>query len=116
MTGDRPSNNVRWAGGAREDLLQIVAWIAKESPREARRVLRRLEERAARLETLSARGRTVPELSRLGVTAFRELVVDPWRLIYRIDESASEIWVVALLDGRRDLDDVLFQRLVRRRT
>lgn len=114
MTSERPACALRWTRSAREDLLQIVTWVAKDSPRDAREVLRRLEERATRLEIFPARGRTVPELSRIGVTSFRELVVDPWRLVYRIDEPNATVWVVAVLDGRRDLDDVLFQRLIRR--
>ena len=40
-----------------------------------------------------------------------ELLIKPWRLIYRIDPKT--VWVLALLDGRRQLDDLLLERFLR---
>jgi plasmid stabilization system protein ParE len=45
------------------------------------------------------------------VPSYRELVEAPWRLIYRAE--AERVIVIALLDGRRDLADVLLERLLR---
>jgi len=53
----------------------------------------------------------VPELAAVGVHTYRELVVSPWRLVYRI--SAKTVYVLAVLDGRRNIEDVLLDRLVR---
>ena len=35
----------------------------------------------------------------------------PWRMIYAIRER--EVWIMAVVDGRRDLADLLFERLAR---
>jgi toxin ParE1/3/4 len=42
---------------------------------------------------------------------WRELVVRPYRLVYRVGSDA--VVVLAVFDGRRDLEDVLLDRLVR---
>jgi hypothetical protein len=42
---------------------------------------------------------------------WRELVVRPYRLIYRV--GSKDVVVLALFDSRRDLEDVLLERLVR---
>ena len=102
---------MRWAEVAVRDLEEIVAYIALDSPADAERVLDRLEQRAATLESSPARGRVVPELARFGMRTWRELLVKPYRLFYRLE--GDTVTVLALFDGRRDLEDLLLERLVR---
>jgi addiction module RelE/StbE family toxin len=104
-------HRVVWAEVARGDLEGIVSYLANESPQMALQVLDRLERRAATLATMAKRGRVVPELGRLHVREYRELIVAPYRLVYRATES--EVVVLAVLDARRNLEDVLLDRLIR---
>lgn len=100
-----------WTEAATRDMEEIVGYIAIESAVNARRLLARLRQRAAALETLPARGRVVPELALLGIVTWRELIVKPYRIVYRIEGRAVQ--VIAVFDGRRDLDDVLLDRMFR---
>jgi plasmid stabilization system protein ParE len=102
---------VQWAEIAIRDLEEIVAFIALDSPTNAERVLERIERRASTLESTPERGRVVPELAREGMRNWREFVVKPYRLIYRIE--GDTVTVLSLFDGRRDLEDLLLERLVR---
>jgi toxin ParE1/3/4 len=54
----------------------------------------------------------VLELAELQIRDWRELVVKPYRIVYRIRQG--EVLVAAVLDARRDLQDLLLERLVRR--
>jgi toxin ParE1/3/4 len=102
---------VLWSRSARRDLDGIVLYLAERSPQAALSALDRLEARAKTLVTLADRGRVVPELGRLHVTDYRELVVPPHRIVYRVDGSL--VLVLAVLDARRSLEDILLDRLVR---
>jgi plasmid stabilization system protein ParE len=102
---------VVWTEAAATDLAGIVAFVAEDSPSNARRLLSRLRTRAESLERDPRRGRVVPELASSGVRAWRELVVRPYRIVYRIRDDA--VLVAAVLDGRRDLEDLLLDRLTR---
>jgi len=104
---------VIWARAASEDLADLVAFIAADSPINARRLLQRLRDKASALDVAPERGRIVPELGKFGIRAFREIIVRPYRLVYRLAEG--RVSVVAVFDGRRDLEDVLLERLVRDR-
>jgi len=42
---------------------------------------------------------------------FREVHVGPYRIIYEM--GGRVVWVLAVLDGRRDIQDVLARRLLR---
>jgi plasmid stabilization system protein ParE len=102
---------VEWAEVAARDLAELLAFIAVDSAPDAERVLQRIERRAAALESSPRRGRVVPELARFGVRTWRELVVRPYRMIYRIE--GDTVIVLAVFDGRRDLEDLLLERLTR---
>ena len=105
------SHRVLWTAAARHDLEDIVRFIAVESMEDALRVLDRIERRCRTLDKLADRGRVVPELSAVGVFAYREIIERPWRIVYRID--AGRTFVMAVLDARRNLAMLLLERLAR---
>ena len=102
---------VLWTRTARDDLDAILTYIATNSIENAVLVLDRLQGRADSLTTSAERGRLVPELRSIGVHQYRELIDHPWRLVYRI--AADSVIVLAVLDGRRDLETLLLDRLLR---
>ncbi|MDP3157926.1 MAG: type II toxin-antitoxin system RelE/ParE family toxin [Archangium sp.] len=100
--------SVRWAAVARDDLERIVSYVALSSVKNALAAADRLEKLAESLHTLPHRGRVVPELERHGIREWRQVTEAPWRLIYRVDK----VEIVALVDARRSLEDLLFERLM----
>jgi len=106
-----PSFQVNWARTAVIDLEAIVEYIADDDITTALSVLKKLERTAEGLEKMPLRGRIVPEIAIYGIQIYRELISSPWRIIYRI--SGKSVNVVSVLDGRRNLEDILFDRLVR---
>lgn len=102
---------IEWADAARDDLRAIVFHIAKDNPQAAFAVAERVELRASALAMLNTRGRVVPELRRLGEVRFRELIEEPWRVIYLV--KAQSVHIVAIVDGRRDLREWLREQAAR---
>ena len=102
---------ILWAAAAETDLLGIVEYIAHDNPRAALKVLGKIKTGTARLDHSPRRGRIVPELLKHGISRYREIVIKPWRVFYRIEEK--EVYVVSVIDGRRNVEDVLLERLLR---
>ena len=101
---------VKWTAQAERDLEEILLHIAEKSPDNALHVLADIRQKAFDLKSLPERGRYLPELKSLGNKSYRELICRPWRIIYRI--SQKQVVVVAVLDARRDLEDLLFEKLI----
>jgi plasmid stabilization system protein ParE len=78
--------HVVWSERARDALDEAVAYVAENAADIARRILQTVLDAAASLDILSSRGRIVSELNDI---AFRELLVDPFRL-------TSTLWHLAL--------------------
>lgn len=102
---------VEWTETAAADLGEIIDHLALDNPGLALQVLREFRQRARTLESLPLRGRTVPELQAKGVTLYRELIRNPWRIIYRVTDA--EVYVVTVCDSRRNLEDLLLDRFLR---
>ena len=102
---------VQFSEAAVRDLEAFSEYVGLRSPKAAKDLVRKLRRRGRSLFFNPLRGRTVPELLDLGITAFRELIEPPHRIIYRIVEK--EVLIVGVFDGRRDLEDLLLERLIR---
>ncbi len=102
-------HRVRWTPEAVSDVEAIVDWF--NDPVNAGKVIAQLTDKADALAMFPARGRTVPELQRIGVTQYFEVQARPWRMLYAI--RGHDVWIMAVVDGRRRLEDLLFERLVR---
>jgi plasmid stabilization system protein ParE len=89
---------VVWTDQAQRMLDTAVAYVAQDSQPAAQRLLIQALDTAASLDTLSERGRVVPELNQPTV---RELFVQRYRLIYEVTPAAVQI--LAFVHGARDL-------------
>ena len=95
---------------AENDLVKIIEYIANDNPANAIKVLNRLRKKAANLHYSPKRGRIIPELQEYGIYQYRELIVAPWRLIYRAQED--KVYVLAVLDSRQNIEDILLKRIL----
>ena len=103
---------IEWAPIALGDLDEILEHIAaRDSVDAAVHVYEKLRDRIERLMSRPQRCRIPPELRKLGVTEYRELVVAPYGVFFRI--RGKTVGIVGVLDRRRDLEELLLQRVLR---
>ncbi len=97
---------------AERDLEDLYRYIASSDSRaNADRVLDRLLGAAESLASNPERGSHPRELRSVGITEFRQVFFKPYRVIYRVIEKRVVVYLVA--DGRRDMQELLSQRLLR---
>lgn len=101
---------VIWASAAENDLARIIEYLAVDSPASALKVLDKLKKKAANLHHSPKRGRIIPELQEYGIYQFRELIIAPWRLTYRV--QMNEVYVLAVIDYRQNIEDILLRRIL----
>ncbi|MBF0106833.1 MAG: type II toxin-antitoxin system RelE/ParE family toxin [Deltaproteobacteria bacterium] len=102
---------ILWTKPAQGDLEDVMSYIENDRPKTAVKLLEKIRLRAAALKKNPQRGRKLPELLHLPGIRFKELVITPWRLVYQI--VCGEVHILAFLDSRRDLEDLLYERLTR---
>ena len=97
---------------AEEDILDIYNYVLiNDSEEKAEYLLKRIEETCLSLKKFPNRGHVPPELERVGVYNYKEIHAKPYRIIYEVTESI--VYIHCVLDGRRPLQSLLENRLLR---
>ncbi|MCF8142612.1 MAG: type II toxin-antitoxin system RelE/ParE family toxin [Deltaproteobacteria bacterium] len=99
-----------WARRAEDNLREIVDYITADSTANALTISTKIKEEASSLYTMPEGCRIVPELKDHGILHYRELIVSPWRVMFRIE--GMKVYVLSVLDGRRNIEDILLSRLI----
>lgn len=102
---------VIWSRTAELDLESIIDYIAEDSPLTAIKILHKIKQKSDQLYSYPTRGRIVPELKEFNILQYREIIIDPWRVIYKI--TSDTVIVLSVIDARRNVEDVLLDRLIK---
>ncbi len=102
---------VIWASVANADLVEIIQYIRTDNPLAAADNLIKIKNKVSDLTLFPQKGRIAPELKQQGILQYRELIIPPWRVIYRVSER--HVYVVSVIDARRNIEDILLDRLTR---
>ncbi len=101
---------VQWTSNAKEDLLNIVDYIKQDSVESARKVYKLIKDKAHSSNFFPFRGRVVPELQKQGITIYRELIENPWRIMYKVESET--VYIMAIFDSRQNVEELLLQKLL----
>lgn len=97
---------------AEDDLLELYKYIYfNDCEENADKIYSKLEEKILSLQEFPNRGHIPPELELLGLEDFLEINYKPYRIIYQIIKEI--VFVHCILDGRRDIQKLLQERLIR---
>lgn len=111
MASKPPRHEVLLTRGAEQDLEALHEYISDfDSPANANQVLDRLMEVVDGLALFPGRGSYPKELVALGIKDYRQMVLKPYRVIYRV--LGSQVVIYLIVDGRRDMQSLLARRLL----
>jgi len=103
--------DVIWTKNAEFDLENIIEYIKLDSINIAKNIFFEIKEECQKLYYFPERKRIVPELQQIGITKYRELIYKRWRIIFKIKED--KVFVLLIVDSSRNIEDILFQRLLK---
>ena len=92
-----------WSLQARDDLREIVTFIAADNPTTAESFGFRLMSKVDGLANFPLIGRVVPEV---GDENIREIILRPYRIIYRVIPAQQVVAVVRIWHGARGEPEV----------
>ena len=102
--------SVKWTAPAREDVNEIIEYISNTNIEYAVKILDRIEAAVKKLDTFPERYRIVPELEKYGYFLYRDIVVDYWKIIFKVENNF--VYIMLVIDGRRNLDDILLKKMI----
>jgi plasmid stabilization system protein ParE len=64
------------------------------------------------LELEEIKTRQTQELKDIGIYDVYELVIKPWKVNYKISNSNKKVVILFVLDGRRNLEEILVSKVI----
>lgn len=105
------TNIVLWTKTADQDLREIIEYIANDSVDNAIIQFEKIRTAAQKISHFPSQGRIIPELAKQNIHLYHELIITPWRLMYKLE--GTTVYVLAVIDGRRNIEDILLNRQLR---
>jgi toxin ParE1/3/4 len=90
-----------WTRPALDSLLDVVRYIKRDNPPAAQRFAAAIKTKVTRLELFPESGRVVPEFPSRGL---REVLVEDYRIIYRVVTPRTRGEILAVRHGARRLE------------
>ncbi len=103
-----------WTKSATFDLEDIIKYIKCDSKDKAKQIFYEIKAICDDLYYFPKRNRIVPELMNISIAKYREIIHKRWRIIYKIDDQ--KVYILALIDASRNLEDILLKRLLKDKT
>jgi toxin ParE1/3/4 len=104
----REDFEVFWSPSAIRDLDDILDYATSRGADAAERIYSSIVQRVSTLSRGPNRARVVPELKDVGIRDYRELILTPYRIPFRI--AGKVVAVLGVFDGRRELSELLLKR------
>jgi len=89
---------LRWTHLAIEDMNNIKRTISEDNPSAAENVIKTIRNKIERLKDFPTSGRVVPEFQS---PALREVIVPPYRVVYRV--VSSEIYILRVWHSKQEI-------------
>ena len=102
--------NIKWASPALDDLDEIIEYISKTNLTYSIKVMDKIYEQVNKLNINPERCRIVPELEKYGYLSYRQLIVDYWKIIFKIEGNI--VYIMVIIDGRRNLEDIILKKIL----
>ncbi len=93
---------VIWTESALTDLDEIAEYIALDKEDAARHLVKKVSDNIGQLELFPEMGRKPPELKDF---TYREIVVNPCRIFYRLEQN--KVYILHVMRGERQLRNYL---------
>jgi plasmid stabilization system protein ParE len=94
---------IEWSPSARQDLRDLLIYIAEDDPRAARRFIRSIFLTVPRLIDYPESGRIVPEFEDPSI---REIIRRPCRIVYRLNAAESLIEIARVWHSARGTPEI----------
>jgi len=102
--------NIKWTSPALDDLDEIIEYISKPNLTYAIKAMDKIYEQVNKLDMIPERCRIVPELEKYGYLMYRQLIIDYWKVIFKIEGNI--VYIMLVIDGRRNIEDIILKKIL----
>ncbi|MDR2490181.1 MAG: type II toxin-antitoxin system RelE/ParE family toxin [Spirochaetaceae bacterium] len=104
---------IEWSPDAVNSLNEILEYyMGRAGENTANNIYNKIMKDIELLEVEEVRTKRTQELKDIGINDVYELVISPWKVYYKIKEDNQKAYILFVLDGRRNIEEILIAKIV----
>jgi plasmid stabilization system protein ParE len=104
---------IEWSPDAVHSLNEILEYYMDRAGENiANSIYNRIMKEIELLEVQEVRTKRAQELRDIGINDVYELVISPWKVYYKIIEENQKAYILFVLDGRRNIEEILISKII----
>jgi plasmid stabilization system protein ParE len=104
---------IEWSPDAVNSLNEILEYYMERAGENiANNIYDRIIKKITLLEAEAIRTKRTPELKDIGINDIYELVISPWKIYYKLKEENKKAYILFVLDGRRNIEEILLSKII----
>ncbi|MCL2138223.1 MAG: type II toxin-antitoxin system RelE/ParE family toxin [Treponema sp.] len=105
--------NIEWATDGVDSLNEILEYyITKVGADVANNIYKKIMKEIELLEIEELRTKQTQELKDIGIFDVYELVINPWKVYYKIKNDNKKVYILFVLDARRNIEEILISKVI----
>ena len=104
---------IEWTPDGVDSLVEILDYYKdKAGENTANNIYKKILKEIELLEVEEIRTKLTQELKDIGINDIYELSINPWKVYYKISTDNKNIFILFILDGRRNLEEILISKVI----
>ena len=107
---------IKWTPDGVDSLNEILEYYKdRAGENTANNIYDKIIKEIELLELENIKTKRAQELKDIGILNVYELVIKPWKVYYKISGDNKTAYILFILDGRRNLEEVLVSKVIDRK-
>jgi plasmid stabilization system protein ParE len=104
---------IEWTPDGEEPFNEIVEYYGTRAGENiARNIFNKINKEIELLTKEEIKTKISPELKDIGINDIYQLTINPWIVYYKISEENKKVKILLVLDGRRNLEKILIDKVI----
>jgi plasmid stabilization system protein ParE len=104
---------IEWTPDGVDSLNEILDYyLDRAGENIAKNIYMKIIKEIDLLEIEEMRTKQTQELKDIGIYNIYELTINPWKVYYKISDDNKRAFVLFILDGRRNLEEILISKVI----
>jgi plasmid stabilization system protein ParE len=104
---------IEWTPDGIDSLNEILEYYKdRTGENDANSIYDRIIKEIDLLELEEIKTKRTPELMDIGIFDVYELAIKPWKVYYKISSDNKRVFILFVLDGRRNLEEILVSKVI----
>ena len=104
---------INWTPDGIDSLTEILDYYRdRAGDNVANNIYNKILKKIELLEMEEAKTKQTQELKDIGIYDIYELTINPWKVYYKTSNDNKKAFILFVLDGRRNLEDILISKVI----